>query len=228
MSTITTRKVTRRIPGPQRKRQIAEAMLTLAEEHGIHGVTVAKIAALVGVSEPALYIHFESREMMLREAIEVLYEQDIGRISDTTGAQNVIEHFLRMSSLYVTGSKLGRTLRLKLQLLAGPLAPALRERMLLGEAKRIDAHIRLVEQGKAQGVIRADVDSQQFVWDLYSAYSTESIPSYILGLGRAVPGDREDPLVRLLKRIATDPSKIEEYLSRLKRERVLSPGDHRA
>jgi AcrR family transcriptional regulator len=222
MPTTTARKSTRRLAGPQRKRQIAEAMLTLAEQYGIHGVTIAKIAARVGVSEPALYMHFESREMMLREAIDVLYEQDLARISDTSAAENVIEHFLRMSSLFTTGSELGQTLRLKLQLLAGPLSPALRERMLLGEAKRIDAHIRLAEQGKAEGAIRMDVDLRQFVWDLYAAYSTESIPSYILGLGGSLPGDREDPLVRLLKNVSTDPSRIERYLERLERERVLS------
>ena len=126
-----------------------------------------------------------------------------------------------MSSLFATGSELGRTLRLKLQLLAGPLPSALRERMLLGEALRLDAHIRLTEQGKAEGAIRADVDSRQFVWDLYSAYSSESIPAYILGLGRVMPGDREDPLVRLLKNVATDSSRIDVYLDRLERERVL-------
>ena len=221
MPASTTRKRTTRLSGPERKRQIAQAMLTLAEKHGFQGVTTAKIAAHVGVSEPALYMHFESREMMLRAAIDVLYEEDLAKISDTSGAEDVIEHFLRMSSLYRTGSELGRTLRLKLQLLAVPLGPVLRERMLLGEAKRLDVHIGLAELGKAQGAIRMDVDSRQFVWDLYSAYSAESIPSYILGLGRSAPGDRDDPLVRLLRSVTDDPAKIDAYLDRLARERVL-------
>ncbi len=220
-STTNNRKTTRRLTGPERKRQIAEAMLTLADKYGIHGVTIAKIAEHVGVSGPALYMHFESRDMILREAIDVLYEHDLAEISDPSGAEDILEHFLRMSSLLKTGSGLGQTLRLKLQLLAGPLPPELRERMLLGEARRIDVHVRLVDQGKAEGSIRADVNSRQFVWDLYFAYSTESIPSYILGLGRSLPGDREDPLVRLLKSVATDPSRIEIYLDRLERERVL-------
>lgn len=125
-----------------------------------------------------------------------------------------------MSSLYRTGSKLGHTLRLKLQLLAGPRAPALWERMLLGEARRLDAHIRLAEWGKAEGARRLDVDSRQFVWDLYSAYSAESIPTYILGLGRSVQGDRDNPLVRFLRGVASDPSRIEAYFDRLARERV--------
>jgi len=217
--TTTTRKSTRRLAGPQRKRQIAEAVLTLADSHGIHGVTISKIAERVGVSEPALYMHFESRDMMLQEAIDLLYEKDLEQILDTSDSETVVEHFLRMSSLFGTGTDLGRALRLKLQLLAGPLDPQLRERMLLGEARRIDAHILLAEQGKAEGSIRLDVDSRQFVWDLYSAYSAESIPSYILGLGRSMPGDHENPLVRLLRRTAADPSRIDRYLDRLRRER---------
>lgn len=220
MPAATTRKHTLRLKGSERRRQIAEAVLTLAETHGFQGVTTAKIAAHVGVSEAALYMHYESREMMLRAAIDLLYEEDLAKISDTSSAEDVIEHFLRMSSLYRTGSELGRTLRLKLQLLAGPLSPALRERMLLGEAKRLDAHIRLAEQGKRQGAIRMDVDSRQFVWDLYSAYSAESIPSYILGLGRTAPGDRDDPLVRLLREVASDPRRVDVYLDRLARDRV--------
>lgn len=221
MPVSAARKHTVRLRGPERRRQIAEAILTLAEEHGFQGVTTAKVAAHVGVSEPALYMHYENREMMLKAAIDVLYEEDLAGVSDISGTDDVVEHFLRMSSLFSTGLELGRTLRLKLQLLAGPLPPALRERMLLGEAKRLDAHMRLVELGKTQGAIRVDVDSRQFVWDLYSAYSVESIPSYILGLGRSTPGDHCDPLVRLLKSVASDPVIIDVYLDRLARKRVL-------
>ena len=216
----TARKSTKRLTGPERKRQIAEAMLTLANTHGIHGVTTAKIAAHVGVSESALYMHFENREMMLCEAIDVLYERDLAQVSDTSGAENILEHLLRLSSLFATGSEQAQILRVKLQLLAGPLSPALRERVLLGEAKRIDLHIRLAEQGKAEGSIRPDVDSREFVWDLYYAYSTASNPAIILGLRYDAQTERDDPLVRLLRTVATDPSSIEGYLDRLMLERA--------
>jgi TetR/AcrR family transcriptional regulator len=220
LATDTVRKNTKRLKGPERKHQIAEAMLALADTFGIHGVTTAKIAAHVGVSESALYMHFQSRDMMLREAIDLLYEQELATMSDTSGAEDVVEHFLRMSSLFTTGSVLSRSLRVKLQLLASPLSPELRERVLLGEVKRIDAHIDLVERGKAEGSIRADLDSRQLVWDLYDAYSTEGIPAAMIGLRHELQSDRDNQLVHLLKTVATDPSTIERYLDRLERERV--------
>jgi AcrR family transcriptional regulator len=221
LPSVTTRKNTKRLTGPERKRQIAEALLTLAGTYGIHGVTTAKIAAEVGVSESALYMHFESREMMLCEAIDVLYEHDLAQVCDTLDAENMVEHFLRMSSLFASGSDLGQILRFKLQLLAGPLSPGVRERIILGEARRIDAHIGLVEQGKAEGSIRQDIDSRQFVWDLYYSYSAGSNPAIILGLRHDTQDERGDPLVRLLKTVATDPSSIERYLDRLERERLV-------
>lgn len=71
MPTSTTRKRTTRLTGSERRHQIAKAMLTLAEPHSFQGVTTAKNAAHVGVSEPALYMHYESRDMMLRAAIDL-------------------------------------------------------------------------------------------------------------------------------------------------------------
>jgi AcrR family transcriptional regulator len=221
VSGTTVRKNTKRLSGPERKRQIAEATLFLAEEYGIHAVTTAKIASRVGVSEAALYMHFDTREAMLGGAIDVLYEQDLDLVCDTKDSENMVEHFLRMSSLSASGAGLGRVLRLKLQLLGGPLSSPLREKMLQGESWRFDAHVRLIEQGKAEGSIRLDVGSTRCVWDLYYAYSTESIPAYMLGLSRDMRVEREDLVVRLLKDVATDPSQIERYVHRLDRERSL-------
>lgn len=221
MQAGTQRRNTKRLKGPERRQQIAEAMLALADTYGIHGVTTAKIAKQVGVSESALYMHFDSRDMMLREAIDVMYEQELATMSNTSGAEDVIEHFLRLSSLFTTGTDLGRTLRIKLQLLAAPLSSELRERILLGEVKRIDAHITLIEKGKNEGSIRADVDSRHLVWDLYDAYSTESIPAAMIGLRRELQSERDDQLVRLLRTVATEPTKIERYLDRLERERLV-------
>lgn len=218
MSVATARKNTKRRSGPERRQQIAEATLALAEEHGVHAVTTAKIAAHVGVSEPALYMHFDSREAMLGAAIDVLYDRDLALVRNSSGAEDVIGHLLRMSSFSESGAELGRTLRLKLQLLGSPLSPFLREKMLLGEAKRFDAHVGLVEQGKAEGSIRQDISARQCVWDLYYAYSTESIPAYMLGLGGNMPSEREDLLVRVLKNMATDPARVGLYIERLQKE----------
>ena len=44
-----------------RKRQIAEAALAVVAEHGVGGMTVARVARLIGLVPSAIYRHFADR-----------------------------------------------------------------------------------------------------------------------------------------------------------------------
>jgi AcrR family transcriptional regulator len=59
-----------------RKAQIAAAASALFRERGFHGVSVADIAAVVGITAPAVYKHFHSKHELLgyavRDALDVL------------------------------------------------------------------------------------------------------------------------------------------------------------
>ena len=57
-----------------RQRQITEAALRIVGEKGIHGATTAAIAAEVGISEGAIYRHFNSKEDIVRSVIEKIGE----------------------------------------------------------------------------------------------------------------------------------------------------------
>ena len=217
MTTNTTTKVKKKRTGQDRRRQIGEAVIALAEEYGVHGVTTAKIAAKVGITEAGLYVYFDSREMMLREAIDLLYERDIVEVTDTSGAEDMIEHLLGLNQPRNTGrgSRLQRALRLKTQFLASPLSAELRERMVLGETRQFDAHLRMVEQGKAEGSIRQDVDARELVWDIYQALAVEGIPTFVLGLGDHWRVNRQTPLMKVLRSVAANPEQLERYIDRL-------------
>jgi AcrR family transcriptional regulator len=56
-------------PGTGRRAQILAVAAQLFAKHGFHGVTIADLGAAVGVSGPALYRHFPSKEALLAEML---------------------------------------------------------------------------------------------------------------------------------------------------------------
>jgi AcrR family transcriptional regulator len=56
-------------PGSGRRAQILAVAAELFARHGFHGVSIADLGAAVGVSGPALYRHFPSKEALLAEML---------------------------------------------------------------------------------------------------------------------------------------------------------------
>ncbi|MGH3950933.1 MAG: helix-turn-helix domain-containing protein, partial [Pseudonocardiaceae bacterium] len=54
---------------PSRREQILAAAAELFAQHGFHGVGIDDIGAAVGISGPALYRHFRSKDAMLGEML---------------------------------------------------------------------------------------------------------------------------------------------------------------
>ena len=53
-----------------RRKQIVEVAVKLIAEHGIQNLTIKHIASEIGVSEPALYRHFDSKLDILKAMID--------------------------------------------------------------------------------------------------------------------------------------------------------------
>lgn len=60
----------RKQSGQARRDQIAHAVLAIATERGLDAVSVAAVAARVGVSPPALYRHYANKDAMLDATLE--------------------------------------------------------------------------------------------------------------------------------------------------------------
>jgi AcrR family transcriptional regulator len=58
-----------------RREQILAAAAELFSRHGFHGVGIDEIGAAVGVSGPALYRHFRSKDAMLGEMLASISEE---------------------------------------------------------------------------------------------------------------------------------------------------------
>jgi AcrR family transcriptional regulator len=62
-------------PAPTRREQILAAAAELFARHGFHGVGIDDIGSAVGISGPALYRHFRSKDAMLGEMLTSISEE---------------------------------------------------------------------------------------------------------------------------------------------------------
>lgn len=59
----------------RRREQILSTAATLFAERGFHGVSVAELGAACGISGPALYRHFASKDSMLAEMLTSISDE---------------------------------------------------------------------------------------------------------------------------------------------------------
>ncbi len=80
-----------------RQQQITDAALHIIGSKGIHGATIAEIAAEVGISEGNIYRHFRNKEEILKSVIEKIGE-DLCRI--LTSVQDTSDPVQRMGEIF--------------------------------------------------------------------------------------------------------------------------------
>jgi AcrR family transcriptional regulator len=77
-----------------RRAQILDTAATLFAERGFHGVSVADLGAACGISGPALYKHFDSKDAMLAEML-VSISEELLRVGRERAAVDDPEEALR-------------------------------------------------------------------------------------------------------------------------------------
>jgi len=65
-----------------RKQQIAQAAMEIISEEGVHNLVMVKIAKRIGVTDAALYKHFDSKNEMLLYMIEELKKSMLNKLLD--------------------------------------------------------------------------------------------------------------------------------------------------
>jgi AcrR family transcriptional regulator len=71
-----------------RRAQILDTAATLFAERGFHGVSVADLGAACGISGPALYKHFPSKDAMLAEMLVSISEELLRVGRERAGAED--------------------------------------------------------------------------------------------------------------------------------------------
>jgi AcrR family transcriptional regulator len=79
---------------PSRREQILAAAAELFARHGFHGVGIDDIGSAVGISGPALYRHFRSKDAMLGEMLTSISEELLAGGQDRVAQSGIASDIL--------------------------------------------------------------------------------------------------------------------------------------
>lgn len=149
-----------------RRRQIVEVTLGIIAQHGLQGVTMARIAAGADVGQATLYAHFENREAILLAALDAVYDK-IYASQETANTENTLERLREMCDRHLdlwADQGEGHHAHLFLEFIAGAPGEGLREALAAKHLESMQCFATVVEEGKREGRIPSGVDSEQVAW----------------------------------------------------------------
>jgi AcrR family transcriptional regulator len=175
-----------RLPGTERKAQIVAATLRLVAEHGLVGASMSRIAEAVGISNAALYRHFPSREDILIAAHDVLIERVFAWLNSSE-APDVMDRLREMGRTHAEhfSQDIEGFNAPMFQFISWIPRDRVREHVVSRRVEMLRWYADLVEEGKAQGCIRPDVDTDLIVAELFAWIWWEDL-SYLEGLDTQV------------------------------------------
>jgi AcrR family transcriptional regulator len=133
--------------------------------HGFHGTSVARIAKAVGISNSALYQHFENRDEVLVAATDLLGERAREWITNTQG-DTAFERLEKIGRGHLDWSAASvESFVRPVFALAGVsqgecIEPATPRTVILHYELLLD----IVRQGQREGSVRSDVDPGDLAW----------------------------------------------------------------
>jgi|WetSurMetagenome_2_1015567.scaffolds.fasta_scaffold274590_2 AcrR family transcriptional regulator len=216
-----------RITSEATKKRLTAATLEVVGKEGVEGATTARIAEAAGLSPAALYKHFATRNDLLLAAIDSLYDTIYEVVIESSSEPNVLERLRSIgrlhSDLIVSGR--GSFIYPFIEFLASPPESGLREAQGVRQLQMIQAVAAIVEEGKAQGSIAMDVDSEQVAWQLHAVWWAEDI-SHLMGLDQFVTAGRSSTILNNVLGRLPNRSQLPEQdddMARLRRLLGLCP-----
>jgi len=165
---IMIERTTKRMPAEERRRSILEAALTLLSKEGYAGMTTARVARSVGVSEPILYRHFSSKRAMLRalldEVITRMMQAFREVIAEETDPVAALRHICR--AYPELAQRHAREFNIINRTLVENNDPEIRKML----ARHYDAYRaflqELIEKGQRSGALRRDIPAAIGAWHI--------------------------------------------------------------
>ncbi len=145
-----------------RQSQIIQESIELIARKGIQGLTIKNIAKAIGISEPAIYRHFESKDDIILGIISVLKDATSQEIEAGTEKKNTIHliknmlqsrtnRFIKNPSL--TAIVFSEEIFHSSSILAKPIRAIMNM-----NHNRV---ITIIEKGQASGEIRRDINATE-------------------------------------------------------------------
>ncbi len=163
----------RRTDGERTHAAILEKAVEVASIEGVHGMTVGRLAAELGVSKSGLYAHFGSKEQLQRETIEAaweIYEREV--MAPTLAAPEGIAQIEAMLDAFFSyverdvfpGGCFFAALLAEEDARTGPLHDVVVEL----EGETVPAIAAMIDAAKRHGEIAAEADATQLAFEVYA------------------------------------------------------------
>jgi AcrR family transcriptional regulator len=193
-----------RVTKLERQKQIAEVTLRLVARYGVNGATISRVASGVGLSRAALYKFFPNREAMLEAALDLLIERVPRWVARSSG-NTVFEHLMDMGNQFgpLGVSEFESFTRPWFQFAAASGTGKLTQELAKRHLMFLRDFAVLIEQGKRDGSIREDVDTNLVAWSLMM-WAWGADVARLVGLEQVIGGQTSIEIFRrMLGDIAT-------------------------
>ncbi|SIO57663.1 transcriptional regulator, TetR family [Singulisphaera sp. GP187] len=157
------------------RERLLQQGLALMSRDGMAGVTLGQIAEQVGMSKSGVFAHFRSKdevqigllEQMARVAAPVVIEPAMGALEGLPRLEALVRNWLGWASRAgLPGGCPVAAAMFELDDVEGPV----RDKVVAMEAEWRGLLEGLTRQAVEQGHLRADLDVEQFVWELCGIY----------------------------------------------------------
>lgn len=150
--------------GQASREQLLEVAAQLFARKGLHRVTLAQIAGEAGMSGPAIYNHFKSKDAMFCEAVCLMYDEETAAFGEVLDPLDSVHEALnRLMEAVPTMYRddgvlqmLGMTAQLE-----AVRDPELFSAISEATRRRDEVAIRLVERAKRKGELHANTDAEE-------------------------------------------------------------------
>jgi TetR/AcrR family fatty acid metabolism transcriptional regulator len=148
-----------------RRQEIVEAAVRVMANHGFHGTSVARIAKAVGISNSALYQHFQNRSEVLVAATDLLGERArewIFKTGGTTALERL--EMIGQGHLEWSASSLESFVRPMFAIAGASQGECTEPSTPRTVVLHYDLLVDIVRAGQREGSIRSDVDPGDLAW----------------------------------------------------------------
>jgi AcrR family transcriptional regulator len=159
-----------------------------------------------------MYRHFDDRNHVLLAALDSLYQRIRQLVLESSHQPDALERLRAIGRVHsdLISSDQGTFVYPFVEFLAAPRDAGLREAQAAKQLEMIRSVASTVEEGKTQGSIRPDIDSEQVAWALHAVWWAEDI-AYVMGLSQFVTAGRSTTLLnQVLDGIANRPREVIE------------------
>ena len=188
----------RRRSSEERRQQIVSVTLDLVAEYGVRGTTLARIAAAIGVTTPALYAHFSGRREILLAALQVLFEHrtEFHRQPADGDALERLRDIARGHTQLVETPD-DRSMSALFEFIVAPQEEGLRETVGAMHLILVEDIAEIVRRGQRECVIRENADPEQTAWMIVSRAWAEDI-TQLMGVRESWSEKRSNVMLDLI------------------------------